>query len=362
MEELLGFNDDELVLADEFDVNPDDVEDDDPIDNDDEPAEEEPVEELEDEGKKLPPSEKDNNKNLNSSSSNVYSSFTNALTERGFFSEEIKDKIEDFDSLEEVLNRELESRIEGRIKDLTPDEQFWISKRKVGYSDDEIYSQLSTQKGFENIDEDAIRDESERGIKLRRDLLTALYSNKGFDGDKLTKKIDRIFDGGYDVDEALEAKTELETAFKANQAKQDELRVKQTKEAEKSRKEALENLKIFVSTTKEIIPGNKLTQKEKDELYKGLTTPVKTLEDGTALDIVGNYLNDFTVEDRAKLAYVLKITDGLKNLDGLSTKKAKSKVVQQFENAAAVVDIKEFQNSGVGDNLNFLQEAEFIFD
>jgi hypothetical protein len=81
-----------------------------------------------------------------------------------------------------------------------------------------------------------------------------------------------------------------------------------------------------------------------------MTKPVSQTEDGTPLDIVGDFLHKGSIEDRFKLSYLIKVTNGLKDFSKLSTKKAKSAVIAELESTLKATDIKDFQSSGLDEN------------
>ena len=76
------------------------------------------------------------------------------------------------------------------------------------------------------------------------------------------------------------------------------------------------------------------------------------------LNIIEDFLVNSSIEEKAKLAYYIKQTEGFKKNDGFSVKKVKTQVEKEFEEAVRSSDIKEFQNAGPKD-LSFLENAEF---
>lgn len=311
----------------------------------------------EEEGKdKKPPTQKPDktDKNISSSSnSNVYSSLVKGLSEEGVFKfVELGDdnKIENFDDFADNLDKEIEARLGERIKELSPDEQFFASKRQLGYNDDEIYQQLQTKQGLDSITDDTLTAEDEKGENLRKQVLTQFYKSKGFSDEKVKRDVDRIFKEGADVDESKDALEAIKGNFTEWEKQQDETRQKQIKEQTEARDKALNDLKEYASKTKEIIPDTPISKKIRDEVFNGMTKPVSKTDDGTNLDIVGDFLHKGKLQDRYNLAYLIKVTDGLKDFSKLSSKKGKSSAISELEKSLSSSDISEFQKSGLDEN------------
>ena len=148
--------------------------------------------------------------------------------------------------------------------------------------------------------------------------------------------VSKFIADGEDIDEAKEALIELKTTeksgFESYQKQQKEALEEQQKAIEKSRKE----FKDFVSKTIEVIPETKINPKLKSEIYDGLIKPVSYTKDNQPLDIIGDTLTRGGYEARFKLAYLIKLTDGLKNMDILSAKKAEKSAYKKLDNLLKV--------------------------
>lgn len=286
-----------------------------------------------------------------SSKTNIYSSLSKGLSEEGVF-KFVKDldKIDNFEDFATKLDDEIEARLQERVKELTPDQQFFVQKKELGYSNDEIIQQLQTKKGIESITPELLEANTDDGDALRKQLISEWYKSKGFSEAKIERDLRKIFNDGSDIDEAKEAINELKTSIEIKSKEEDALRSTQLEQSRIDRQKALENLKQFATNTKEIIPGSIISKKTRDEIFNGMTKPVSTTEDGMPLDIVGDFLHKGTVEDRYKLSYILKLTDGLKDLSKLSTKQVKSKIIAELESALNQSDIKDFQQSALDEN------------
>ena len=334
------------------DNNNDNTDNDNNDDNIEEETEEQTDEDTNEKENQKPPTQEPD-KNTSSSKTNVYSSLVKGLSEEGVFKFAELDednKVDNFDDFADSLDKEIEARLQERLKELTPEQQFFAEKRKLGYNDDEIMNQLNTKQGLESISDDMLTAEDEKGEELRKNVLTQFYKSKGFSDSKIERDIKRIFNEGSDVDEAKDALSYIKTNVEEYEKQQDAQRQKTVEEQAKQREESLKNLREFSQKTKEIIPNTTIPKKLKDEIYNGMTKPVSTTDDGTPLDIVGDFLHKGDLQDRYKLSYLLKVTNGLKDFNKLSAAKGKSSAIKELEDSLKTSDISDFQKSGLDEN------------
>lgn len=307
-----------------------------------------------------PPSD---TKVLKNTEKNPLLPFSKLLEERGFISIPDGTEIKDIDDIGDLLTNTIRERELSHLSDKQKEMLNWIES---GIPEQDIESHVRFQQSVETITDDILESEDETGAALRKNILSRYYETKGFTETKINKLIAKFEESGEDIEESKEALAELkkleESNFKAKQAEYAEAQ----KKSEESAKEQLQALKTFLGTTKEIVPGKTISQKEKDEIFNGLTKPVSSMRitgpDGKQhdrpLNIIEDFLVNSSIEEKAKLAYYIKQTEGFKKNDGFSVKKVKTQVEKEFEEAVRSSDIKEFQNAGPKD-LSFLENAEF---
>jgi hypothetical protein len=75
----------------------------------------------------------------------------------------------------------------------------------VGIEPDEIKKYENTLNYLEGITNDIIEDESEQGEQLRRNLIYQDYINRGFSEARAKKEMEKSFNAGTDIEDALEA-------------------------------------------------------------------------------------------------------------------------------------------------------------
>lgn len=280
-------------------------------------------------------SSKDTDSNSSTLSPKFFSSLVQALKEGGIL-EDVKD--EDIKSQEDFFSVIEESIKAREFADLDETQKEYLEALRVGIPHDEIVEYQRNIDSYNSITEDALTEESEDGSDLRRTIIMNNFISKGIAEAKAKKLTDKIFDSGEDLDEAKEALTELVTAEKKQFEAVKQSRAQQKAAAAKAEKDAVDKLNKIVKETKELIPGLQIPQTLKNNIVKGLTQPVGYTEDNRPLDIISKYLHDNPIEGRFKLAYLLSVTDGMKNMKVLENKKAKSNAFKELEEAIKFKD------------------------
>lgn len=280
-------------------------------------------------------SSKDTDSNSSTLSPKFFSSLVQALKEGGIL-EDVKD--EDIKSQEDFFSVIEESIKAREFADLDETQKEYLEALRVGIPHDEIVEYQRNIDSYNSITEDALTEESDDGSDLRRTIIMNNFISKGIAEAKAKKLTDKIFDSGEDLDEAKEALTELVTAEKKQFEAVKQSRAQQKAAAAKAEKDAVDKLNKIVKETKELIPGLQIPQTLKNNIVKGLTQPVGYTEDNRPLDIISKYLHDNPIEGRFKLAYLLSVTDGMKNMKVLENKRAKSNAFKELEEAIKFKD------------------------
>lgn len=280
-------------------------------------------------------SSKDTDSNSSTLSPKFFSSLVQALKEGGIL-EDVKD--EDIKSQEDFFSVIEESIKAREFADLDETQKEYLEALRAGIPHEDIAEYQRNIDSYNSITDEALTEESEDGSDLRRTIIMNNFISKGIAEAKAKKLTDKIFDSGEDLDEAKEALTELVTAEKKQFEAVKQSRAQQKAAAAKAEKDAVDKLNKIVKETKELIPGLQIPQTLKNNIVKGLTQPVGYTEDNRPLDIISKYLHDNPIEGRFKLAYLLSVTDGMKNMKVLENKKAKSNAFKELEEAIKFKD------------------------
>ena len=246
---------------------------------------------------------------------NFYSSIASALKEEGILSDlddETLGKIKTPEDFAEAVDTYLKNQLDERQRKI--DEAL-----QVGVEPDEIRQYESTIQYLDSITDEALSDESERGINLRKKLIFQDFINRGFSQERAKRETDKSFNAGTDVEDAKEARISNKEYFKQeyddiiNEAKEKE--EAHRKELEKQSKE----IRKSIIEDKEIFPGLELDKPTREKIYNSVSKPVyKDPETGEYLTAVQKYQRDNKVDFTKKLGLLLVMTQILKLVGNLT--------------------------------------------
>lgn len=295
----------------------------------------------------------DTNPDKGNTSPNFYSSIANALVEDGIFTNLDEDKLskvitaEDFAELMSAQMREQLDEKQKRIDEAL----------SYGVEPSEIQKYENYLNTLENITEEALKDESEKGENLRKNVIYQDYINRGMSPERALKYVERSIKAGTDLEDAKEALQSNKEFFQdeydrlIKEAKEEELKERENdkKQAEELKKSILEEGKAFG----EIDIDKATRQRVYDSICKPIYTDPKT---GARLTAVQKYQAENPTEFVKNLGYIFTLTDGFKKLDGLvqgKVKKEMKKGIRELEhtisNTSRNSDGSLQFASGVGD-------------
>lgn len=259
-----------------------------------------------------------NEKDSNSSSpqndtEKLYSSLAAEFKAKGVLSnlDLEKEKISSMEDINKALEKEIESRLSEKQKQLD-------AAIQAGAPADEVSYQMESIEKLEGITEDFLADSNNE--ELRKNVIAQDFINRGYTQEKALSMAQRSIDSGEDLDDALAA---LDEIIKLEKGKLDEI-VNKVKNEEKK---GLEDVKNFIHNQDEIIPGIKLTTTQKEALYNQVTTDVGNKDNAfiqaqrenplemrmklEAMFFLTKGLTDFSIFGAAKET---KITKGIEDL------------------------------------------------
>ena len=169
--------------------------------------------------------------------------------------------------VQEKIEKGIQTGIDDYKNSFTQEAKDLIEAIEAGIPLESLVEQNSNISAYENIKDSDIDDNE----ALQKNLIRNLYSLKGYSSELIDKKIQRWDDSGLLADEAKDARVELlEYAKKEKEeAKQQQI------EKEKQRIEKFESwktgIKTYLDKTDEIIPGFKISPRQKEVINNGLT-------------------------------------------------------------------------------------------
>lgn len=247
------------------------------------------------------------------------------------------------EGLKEAMMNELQEWKESFIEQLHPAIKELQMKYEEGVPLDELISVKSDQIRFDNISDDDLEDEN-----LQKDLVAYhLSQTTRWSDAKIKKEIERLSDVSELKDEASEALKELrhiakeqEAIIEARAKEEERMYMAQIEEYQKTLQDTVKN-------TTEIIPGVKLSDKEKQHLQNLMTKPVEIRGDQRISKAQ-------LVREQDPIGFEMKLNYFIEKgfFDGkfdTITNKAKTNALQELERQT-ITKIKKTGMSNFGDN------------
>lgn len=244
---------------------------------------------------------------------NFYSSMATACVEDGIFpdlDEEFLKTVKDAEGFKEALNKQMKAMLDER--------QRMISEAlEYGVEPDDVRKYQNVLEYIDNISEEAIKEEGEAGIALRKKLIYNDYLNRGFSEERAKKYTQRSFDQGTDIDDALDAKLSNKEFYSSQYENIVEQAKKQAEQEALEEKKRAESVRKTIMETEEPFEGVKLDKATRQRVFETISKPVYKDKDGNMYTALQKAQHDDEEGFIRKLGYIFTLTDGFKNLDGL---------------------------------------------
>lgn len=254
--------------------------------------------------------------------SNFYSSIAKALADESIFpdlDEETIESIKTPEDFAEAVEKQVQAKLDERQRRID-------AVLNADVEPDEVRKFEQTLNYLDSIQEDNLKDESDRGEILRKQLIFQDFINRGYSKERAQREVKKSFDAGTDIEDAKEA---LDSNKEFFNEKYEDL-VKDAQEQARAEQERLKNqaseLKKSLLEDKEVFAGIQLDKITRQKAYEAVTKPIAKDEDGEYLTAVQKYERDNPVEFRKKLGVLFTMTDGFKDIDKLVKGKVRKEV------------------------------------
>lgn len=254
---------------------------------------------------------------------NFYSSIAKALKEEGIFpdlDDEGLSKVKNPEDFRDLINQQIKAGLDERQKRI--DEAL-----NAGVEPTEIRKYENTISFLDSIKEENISDESDKGEKLRKDLIYQDFINRGYSKERAAREVQKSFNAGTDIDDAKEA---LKSNIDFFKDKYDELvndAKSEAEQEEKERKEQAEKLKSSIINDKDVFGDLSVDKFTRQKIYDNIAKPVyKDPETGEYFTAIQKYEMENRTDFLKNIGLFFTLTDGFKNLDGLVKGKVKKEV------------------------------------
>lgn len=257
---------------------------------------------------------------------NFYSSIASALKEEGIFPDLDDDTLNGIKTPEdfaEAVEKTVQARLDERQKRID-------AALQADVEPDEVRRYEQTLANLDAIKEEYITDETEKGERLRKDLIYQDFRNRGYSEARAKREVEKSFNAGTDIEDAKEALESNREYFSTQYQDLIKEAQEEAKEEQRKIKEEAAQLKKSMLEDKEVFTGITLDKTTRQKAFENITKPVFKTEDGEYLTAIQKYEMDNPVEFRKYLSVLFTMTDGFKNIDGLVKGKVKKEVKQSL--------------------------------
>ena len=271
-------------------------------------------------------------KGSSTSPKNFYSSIAKALKEEGIFpdlDDESYSKITEPEDFRNLVEQQIKAGLDERQKRI--DEAL-----NVGVEPTEIRKYENTLNYLDSVKDESITDESDKGEKLRKDLIYQDFINRGYSKERALREVQKSFNAGTDIEDAKEALKSNRDFFEdrynelVNEAKAE------AEKDERDRKEQAAKLKSSILEDKNVFGDLSVDKSTRQKIYDNISKPVyKDPETGEYYTAIQKYEMENRVEFLKNLGLIFTLTNGFKNLDGLVKGKVNKEVkkgLRELEN------------------------------
>lgn len=264
-----------------------------------------------------------NKEKSTSPKNNFYSSIAKALKEEGIFpdlDDETANKINAPEDFADAIEKQIQSRFDERQKRID-------AALNVGIEPTEIQKYERALDYLNSLQDTEITDESDKGEKLRQQLIYTDFINRGYSKERAQREVQKSFNSGTDIEDAKEALASNKEFFQTEynniirEAQEEEKReIQERKEqAERLKKSILEDNKVF---------GDLFVDKStRQRIFDNISKPIyKDPETGELFTAIQKYEKENKTEFMKNVGLLFTLTDGFKNIDGLIKNKVRREV------------------------------------
>lgn len=289
----------------------------------------------------------DGDKTQSSPKENFYSTIASSFKEDGIFpdlSDEDLKGVETAEDFAELVQKQIESRFDATQKRIAD-----ALANDVEPSEVKMYEDTLSQ--LEKIDDDFIKEESTEAEDIRRKLIYQDYINKGFKPERAKKEMEKSFNAGTDIEDAVEALNGNKEYFnnKYNTLIEDSKKAKQ-EELKKQQKQSEELLDKFIKT-EEPYPGLKVTEIIRKKALDNMTKPVHKDEYGNQLTEVQKFAKENPVDFQYKLGLLYTLTDGFKDISKIAKGEVQRQTKSKIRELEHTLNSTRVQTDG---SINFI--------
>lgn len=283
---------------------------------------------------------------------NFYSSIAKALKEEGIFpdlDDETADKIKAPEDFAEAVEKQIQAKFDERQKRID-------AALNAGIESSEIKRYENTLSYLNSLQGSEISDETDKGEKLRQQLIFQDFINRGYSKERAQREVQKSFNSGTDIEDAKEAlasnkeffQNEYDSLIKEAQEEEKKAAQERKEQAEKLKKSILEDTKVFGE-----LQVDKVTRQR---VFDNISKPVyKDPETGELFTAIQKYEMENRTEFLKNVGLLFTLTDGFKSLDSLVKGKVRKEVKKGLRELEHTLNNTSRTSDG---NLKFVSGVE----
>ena len=180
-------------------------------------------------------------------------------------------KDDEFEGSEDWLLGQVEKSVADKISEykesMPPEIRYLLDNYEEGVPLNNLIEMSSKEQTYDSLNEANV----EKDASLQKALVKDLLTRSGWSQERIQKKIERYEDSGVLLEEAQDALASLKDIQKAEKENYVEKQKQEQQQRVEAHKQWLEDLNDHISKKEEILPGFKLSPKDKTNLYNGIT-------------------------------------------------------------------------------------------
>lgn len=301
----------------------------------------------------------DNSNGTSPKNPDFFSSIAEAFAEEGILPNLDKETIKGIKTPEDFRKA-----IDDYLKSELDEQQRRVAEALDNNVEPDVIRQYEGVLNFlNNITEDDVREESDRGEELRKRLIFQDYINRGFDKARAEKEVNKALSNGTDIEDSLYALQGCKQFYTEGYNKV-MYGAKMNKQQEQERiKERADQLKSSMLDAKnKYFDDLDIDQATRQKAYENISKPIyRDPKTGEVFTAIQKYEMDNSDEFLAKVGLLFTLTDGFKSLGKLVNSKVKKgikKGLRDLENKINNTSRDSFGNiqfaSGTNDDESYL--------
>ena len=274
------------------------------------------------------------------------------MKEEGIFpdlDDETADKIKAPEDFAEAVEKQIQARFDERQKRI--DEAL-----NAGIESSEIKRYENTLSYLNSLQDSAISDETDKGEKLRQQLIFQDFINRGYSKERAQREVQKSFNSGTDIEDAKEALASNKEFFQNEYNNLVKEAQEEKKKEAQERKEQAEKLKKSILEDTKVFGDIQIDKATRQRVFDNISKPVyKDPETGELFTAIQKYEMENSTEFLKNVGLLFTLTDGFKNLDGLVKGKVRKEVKKGLRELEHTLNNTSRTSDG---NLKFVSGVE----